>query len=138
MPNLDFLAPITAFLVAVAGLLKAIVEVLKALKELKLSTKFLKYLVVTATQIVPTGIVIWYFMYWAAENSGRLTEPVVFLLLVAELTLLISLYELLWGVWFYPGLKSLLEKREQNGSPPPVNKSIRRRQQAEAKHRIAK
>ncbi len=124
MPNLDFLAPITAFLVAVAGLLKAIVEVLKVVEKWKLSTKHLTYLVVIATQIFPTGMVIWYFMYWAAENSGRLTEPVVFLLLVAELTILVSLYELLWGVWFYPRLKSLLVKRTQNGSPPPVNKPI--------------
>ncbi len=124
MPNLEdmlrILAPITAFLVAVAALLKAIVEIVKALKELKPSTKYLKYLVIIATQIVPVGVVIWYFMYWAAENSGRLTEPVVFLLLVAESTMLISLYEFIWGVWFYPRLKSLPVKREQNEPQLPL------------------
>ncbi len=136
MSSIEFLTPIIVFLGAVTTLLKLIIEILRIVPP-GILKKCLKYLAMIATQIAPIGMVIWYFMYKAAENSNRLTELVVFLLLIAESTILISLYEVIWGVWFLPKLKPV-ERDPSNNPPTPLVRSTKRRQSAKAKNESTK
>jgi hypothetical protein len=95
MTNLDnilkTLAIITAIVVAIGGLLAAILEVLGKLKQVwEILKPSIKYLAFLGSQIIPNGAIMWIFLYRAAENSNRLAEPQVFLLLVGEATIVLS------------------------------------------------
>ena len=119
---LKLLPSITVQILVVVALLTAILQLIKKIEEVwKKLRPSIKYLVLVATQIIPTGTVIWYFMYWAAQNPSRLTEPVVFLLLIAESTILVSLYALFWGVWLYPKLQSFVRQERNAQRPSDIN-----------------
>jgi hypothetical protein len=74
----------------------------------------LKFLGFGATLIIPSGIIMWYFLYLAAKNSNRLGEPVVLLWLIVQSTLALSAYGIIWGVWLCPKFLSFLVKQDQN------------------------
>jgi len=120
MTNLDnilkTLAIITAIVVAIGGLLAAILEVLGKLKQVwEILKPSIKYLAFLGSQIIPNGAIMWIFLYSAAENSNRLAEPQVFLLLVGEVTIALSLCAVFWGMWFYPSLlRPLFVKQGRN------------------------
>jgi hypothetical protein len=52
--------------------------------------------------LAPIGLLVWWVLYVAGLNAERLYEPGVFYLLVVELTMAVSGYILLWGLWLYP------------------------------------
>lgn len=100
---IKLLTLITTLVVITAGLLEAINKLLKQIGELWPRFRILLLMI---TQVLPVGGVIWYFMYFAAIYSTRLIEKAFFFLLVIYPTLLISSYEIFWGVRFYPKLLS--------------------------------
>jgi len=73
-----------------------------------------KLLVFLGTLVVPNGVIVWLFLYRAAENPNRLAEPPVFLSLIAQATIVISLYTVIWGMWLYPRLRPLLLGQKQS------------------------
>lgn len=102
----------TAVLVAVALLLAAILKLIGILGKVWITIKPLVMLLVfLGTAVIPIGIIIWIVLYRAAENSNRLSEPLVFLSLVFQATALISLYTIAWGCWVCPRLWRLLWKK---------------------------
>lgn len=116
---IKIIAPITLLITAIAGLLNVAIRFIKLIQELlsKLRPGF-RFLLLTLTQIVPVGCVIWNFMYIAAIYSDRLTEKVFFSLIIIYPTLLICSYEAFWGIGFYPKWLSNLKIVEA-----PVNTS---------------
>jgi hypothetical protein len=95
----DTLEEFKGILVAIVAILGAIAALLRMLRPLIVCVLFL------ATVIVPSGSIVWFFMYVAAENSNRINESIIFLSLVAQLSAAVSLYTFLWGMWLYPSLK---------------------------------
>jgi hypothetical protein len=96
---LDEFNEILLLIVAILGAIAALLKRIKVLKPLIVCVLFL------ATVVIPAGSIAWFFMYLAAENSSRITEPAVFLSLVAQSTAAVSLYAFFWGMWLYPRLK---------------------------------
>jgi hypothetical protein len=123
------LTPITLLITAVAGLLAAITSVSDHLGKLwpRLQTS-LKGLLLLATQIVPIGMIIWYFMYWVVQYPGRFTEPVAFLLLVVEPTILIIAYE-----WLYPKLLSFVRQEVNARQSSDTNLNENSKQKSDSK-----
>lgn len=104
---IKILAPITLLITAIAGLLDAVIKSVELIERLLSRSKpVIGILLLTITQIIPVGCVIWNFMYFAAVYSERLTEKIFFLLIVIYPTLLICSYEAFWGIGFYPKLLS--------------------------------
>lgn len=117
---LSLLPAITAPILLLVGLLTGIVQLFKQIEELWSRLKpILRYFFLFTTQLIPVGMVVWYYMYWAIQYHSRFTERVVFSLLVAEPTILIILYEMFWGIWLYPKLSSFV-KREVNEQKSPI------------------
>jgi len=112
------LTTIGVILTAVAGAITGILAVFGKLTEVwntivkpfwsKVLKPCVKILIFMGTQVVPNGIIVWTVLYRAAENSNRLTEPSVFLSLIAQATIFISLYAIVWGMWLFPWLQPLL------------------------------
>lgn len=74
-----------------------------------------KILIFVGTQVIPISIIVWIMLYVAATNSDRLTEPSVFLSLIVQATMLISLYSIGWGMWIWPFLlQPLFVKQKRN------------------------
>ncbi len=92
-------------------MIKQILEFLLALPDLweKLIFPIIKRLLFFATHAIPDGLIVWWILYWAAQHPSRLTEPGVFLSLLGQATLYISVYGIFWGVWIYPKIKGLVE-----------------------------
>ena len=88
-------------------------KILKPLwyKILKPSIKLLAFL---GTQIIPNGIIVWILLYSAAGNSIRLAEPQVFLSLITQATVAVSLYAIVWGIWLCPWLRPLLVNQKRS------------------------
>ena len=107
MANLrDTLEEFAEILLVIVAILTSIAALLKKLEVLKsLIVRVLFCILFLATAVIPTGSIVWFFMYLAAENSNRIRESVVFLSLIAQLTAAVSLYVFLWGMWLYPRLK---------------------------------
>ncbi len=86
----------------------------------------IKILVFLATQIIPNGIIVWAWLYVAADYADRLTEPGVFLSLVGQEVTLIVSYNLIWGIWLYPKLKILLltNKKESETQKEPEKEPV--------------
>lgn len=119
---LSLLPAITAPILLLVGLLTGIVQLFKQIEEIWSRLKpILRYLFLFATQLIPVGMVVWYYMYWAIQFHSRFTERVVFLLLVAEPTILIILYEIFWGIWLYPKLSSFVKREVNEQQSPTVN-----------------
>lgn len=111
-------------LIYVGAVLGAILVILKTLIDIYKSLKpFLGPVVVWGTIVVPYGLLIWYWMYIAVINSTRIGEKQVFISLIIQLTLLISIYTFCWGKWIYPKLKQWLEKQSINNQSQPQNNS---------------
>lgn len=110
------LTSITAILVGILALFGKLTEVwntiLKPLwnRVLKPFTKLVAFL---TSLIIPNGLIIWFFLDLAVKNQNRLGERMVILVLIAQSTTTISLYTLLWGMWLYPLLRSLLRTQKQ-------------------------
>jgi hypothetical protein len=103
----SLLPPITAWILLIVAFLTAIIKLIDKIIELwNRLIPAIKYLILLATQIVPVGMVVWYYMYWAVQYNDRFTDRAVFLLLVVEPTIIIIAYELFWGTWLYPKLRS--------------------------------
>jgi hypothetical protein len=121
---IKILAPITLLITTIAGLLDAAIKSVELIEKLltKLRPGF-RILLLTITQIVPVGSVIWNFMYFAAIYSERLTEKVFFLLIVIYPTLLICSYETFWGIGFYPKLLSSSKIVESSVSKSKSNRT---------------
>jgi hypothetical protein len=127
---ISLLSPITEYITIVIGLLYAIIKLIDQIKELWARLKpTIKYLVLLATQVIPVGMVIWYYMYWAVQYHDRFTDRGVFLLLVAEPTMLIIVYEMFWGTWLHPKLLSFVkpkidagDKNKQGSKTKPPSK----------------
>jgi len=103
----SLVGPITALLLALTALLDLVSKGQKPLAALWPGIRRgTWYLLLVASQVLPVGGVIWYFMYFAAMNPDRLTEKAFFLLLVTYPTVLIILFEVFWGIGFYPRLLS--------------------------------
>ena len=75
---------------------------------------FARFLVFLAILTVPNLLIIWSALYVAALNHDRLWEAGVFLALVAQVTVAVSLYTFLWGVWLYPKLRLLVKKPKRS------------------------
>ena len=123
MPNItEDINSITQFFLALAALVAAIVlfheqiekawnKVLKpSLKPLwnKILKPGVKLIAFLGTLVIPTGAIVWLFLYKAAVNSNRLGEPLVFLFVIAQVTGFTSLYAIIWARWICPWLRPLL------------------------------
>lgn len=95
----DLLKKIGEFFVVISAALVALGNFFKRL------TPAIKLLALLASQVIPNGAIIWRFLYLAAENAARLTEPNIFLSMVGQELALILIYNLIWGIWLYPRLK---------------------------------
>lgn len=110
---LSLLPPIITEVSIVVALLTVVIQLIEKSKELwSISRPATKYLLWLTTQVIPIGMVIWYYMYWAVEYSERFTEPGVFLLLIAEPTVIVVCYEVVWGTWLYPKILSLVGRSD--------------------------
>ena len=119
---LSLLPPITASILAIAGFLAAVTQLITQFRSLKARLRpTTKYFVLISSQIIPIGMVTWYYMYWAVQYHSRFTEPFVFLLLVFEPVILITIYEMFWGVWLYPRLLSLEKQKIDARQPSDIN-----------------
>ena len=125
---LGVLAASTAVIVAILKLFDALDEVRKRLGPMwnRLQKPLLTLLIYLTTVVIPNGLMVWMFMYVAAQNTDRIRQPIVFLLLTLELTAAISLYTVFWSLWLYPKLRPWLQRhaRHITGSSaenPPEN-----------------
>jgi hypothetical protein len=119
---LSLLPAITGIVLAVVALLTAMINLLDQVKEAWIRLKpVFKYLILFATQFLPIVTIVWYFMYWAVEYHDRFTDPIAFLLLVLEPTLMIVVYEIFWGLYFYPAKLIPMLKNTAPSTPVPQN-----------------
>jgi hypothetical protein len=58
-------------------------------------------------------------MYWAVQYHTRFVEKTAFMLLIAEPSALVLIYEFLWRKWFYPQL--LLSKKKEVNEQESTN-----------------
>ena len=80
----------------------------------KLQKPILIFLIVLATVGIPDGFMVWLVMYVVAQNADRIRDPTVFLSLTFQLTVILSLYTVFWGLWLYPRLKPWLTSHTRN------------------------
>lgn len=107
-------------LIFVGAVLGAILTILTTMINIYKSLKpFFGPVVVWGTVVIPQGLLIWYWMYIAVLNSNRIGENKVFIALIVQLTLLISIYTFCWGKWIYPKLKQWLEKQSKDEQSRP-------------------
>lgn len=118
------LTPIAALIAMMVGVVTLINEIVKLWSRLQTGNR---RVLIFITQIIPVGSIIWYFLYFAASYSERLTERGFFLLLVIYPTLLICAYEIFWGTWLFPRLHSdtQLTRSTQNSSKF-IRRNVRR------------
>lgn len=115
----DIIVILTAVTAVIAGILKLFGKLTEAWNTIlkpvwnMILKPLLKLLIFLGTVVVPTGIILWLFMELAAKNHSRLGEQLVFLSLVSQPTVLISLYALFWGMWLYPRLRPLFGKQDR-------------------------
>ena len=135
MNNLqDMLSLLTAPVLLLVALLTGIVQLVKQIEELWSRLKpIIQYLLLFATQLIPIGMVIWYYMYWAIQYHSRFTEQAVFLLLVAEPTILIIAYEMFWGIWLYPKLLSFVKQEVNEQASTNAKRNENNKQKSDIK-----
>ena len=112
----NLLGDIKAVLTAILAVLTTIAAILQLLKPALL------IVLLAATVVVPNGGIIWFLMYKAAQNSDRIGEPAVFLSLVAQSTIVISIYTVVWGTLLYPKYPSQLRPyfmKQSQTTPQP-------------------
>lgn len=104
----EILVAVTTFLSALLLLIKQVDKIKKLLPpSWKAFLGLLgERLVYALSLVAPLAALVWRFLYVAGINAGRLSEPLVFYLLVAEQTILISLYIYAWVKWISPWLKN--------------------------------
>lgn len=105
----EVLIAVTSFLGTLLLLIKQIDKIKKLLPSTWKSfiSLLVQRLVYMLSLVTPLAVLVWRFMYVAGLNVGRLSDPLVFYLLVAEQTVLISLYIYAWSKWISPRLKTL-------------------------------
>ncbi len=123
---------ITAAIVALVGLFAAIVKLWDKLRQLwkgiieplwnNALKPVAKWLAFLGTQFVPNGIVVWVLLYKTAAIADRVSEPAVFLALVAEATVAISAYAIVWGIWLCPWLRRWLVSSPRGSNQDACNK----------------
>jgi len=114
---LQQLAIAAAILGAILALLKALADLIQFLKP------YFSPIIFLSSIIIPHGLIIWYWMYLAAINANRISEGMVFIYLIIQLTLLTSFYTFAWSKWLYPKIDlwqksqshNAQEKHEQKG-----------------------
>lgn len=130
------LKDITTVLAAFAAMIAAALALFRNIVKLwnNMLWPFTRILAFLGTLAVPTGIIIWFFMDLAAENSSRLDEQVVILSLAAQETAAVFLFALFWGMLLCPKIRFLLkwsaqhptdndEKKEESESKPDTQES---------------
>ena len=105
----EVLIAVTSFLGTLLLLIKQIDKIKKLLPSswksfISLLVQRLLYML---SLVAPLAVLVWRFMYVAGQNVGRLSDPLVFYLLVSEQTVLISLYIYAWLKWISPWMKKL-------------------------------
>lgn len=108
----ELIIAVSSVFVALGALVKRILPVVKLLAFL-------------ATQLIPNGVIVWAYLYIAANHADRLTEPNVFLSLAGQEFAIIVIYNFIWGIWLYPALKRWLFKEKSEEKPVDVNNSKR-------------
>jgi hypothetical protein len=112
------LKDIAAIITAITALIAAVLALFQ--NSVKLWSKILwpliKLLSFLGTLAVPIGIILWFFMGLAAENSSRLDEQVVVLSLVGQATVAIFIYALFWGMVLCPKIRFLLKWSTQQST----------------------
>lgn len=117
----DILQKIGIFLSALATTLGALWQLVKSLKP---AINFLAFL---GTQIIPNGFIVWFWLYHAALNANRLTEPAVFFSLAGEELAVLVIYNFFWAFWLYPRIKFLLPKSQSKEKAPSGKKPERKK-----------
>jgi hypothetical protein len=112
---IEILKKITTLITGILALIVSILALFGKLTEVwnTIRKPLLKLLIFSGTVVAPNGIILWFFMDLAAQNHSRLGERLVFLSLVAQPTLFISLYAFCWGKWLYPWLRPLFGKQDR-------------------------
>lgn len=106
---------ITAAIIAVTALIAAILKLFGELGRVwdevvrplwnRILKPFLRFAIISATLAIPTGIIMWCFIYWVAEYwTALIKDPEVFLFIVITSTGSVCIYSLLWGMWLYPAI----------------------------------
>lgn len=92
-------------LLLIGAILGALLVILERLSKLY---TFLRPVVrpmsIIGSVLIPQGLLAWYYIYLAAINSHRIREGRVFVSLVMQMTVLGSLYTVIWAKWIYPAL----------------------------------
>jgi small-conductance mechanosensitive channel len=136
---LSLLPIITGILSALVALFALIIKLIELLEKLwPKIVPTIRYLFIRATQIIPVVAVMWYYMYWAIQYHTRFVEKSAFILLVAEPSALIVIYEFIWRKWFYPKLLPLTIKEANEQESTNVTPVENRRQKPNSKSRKIK
>lgn len=101
----------------ITGLLNLLVVLGKLWSSIKGLKFFLVWImVIVSTLLVPTGIIIWFIMYFAATYFASITEDMtIFVTQVAWGTGSFgSIYPLLWGIYLFPLFSKLLNRQGEN------------------------
>ena len=110
---------VTALIIAILALHKNVIEFWN-----KILLPLAKFLAFLGILVIPIGVIVWFFFDLAARNSNRLEEHIVFLALIAQVTVAVSVYALFWGIWVYPRLRFLLARKQPvNDDKATENKS---------------
>ncbi|MFH1633847.1 MAG: hypothetical protein ABIG63_07520 [Chloroflexota bacterium] len=112
---------VTSFLLAAITLLATIKKLREAIRAF-FGEEAIRFLVIAATVIIPNVVIAWIFMYFVATKPNRIAETTVFLQLVLQLTVIISVSTFLWGSWVYPKTKIWLQTQSQDNLQPSQEK----------------
>jgi len=122
-----FLTAIAVIIGAVTGLITAVKHFWKQIKPFwdKIMKPALKFVAISLTLIIPNGIIVWYFVFRIAEDwTPIIRNRDIFLSVVAWLTVFVSAYSLLWGMWLYPVIVRLFIQYIQSLNESDLNQPI--------------
>jgi hypothetical protein len=118
----EFLTALAGILGTIAVIVKSAIEIAKKLPILmnivkkssayKFLLKVVVYLLFFLTLAIPNGMIVWWYHYQVAKNPRQILEPSVFLLVIFQITLFVSLYSLAWGVWLVPALRRVSQNHK--------------------------
>lgn len=120
----EMLSTLAIILGAIAGIMTSSIVIAKRLPVIvdaarnsvfyRGLVKAVVYLLYFLTLAIPNGLLIWFMIFQVGKNPRQILVPSVFFLVILQITLLVSAYSFVWGVWFAPLLRRSSEKQENS------------------------
>jgi hypothetical protein len=120
---LGILSSFALVLGAIAGIITSSIVIarrlpvlLKLVKDSVLYRSLLNgiiYLLYFSSLAIPNGLLVWFMVFQVGKNARQLLNPAVFFSVIVQITMLVSVYSFVWGVWLAPLLHKSYQKQEK-------------------------